>query len=234
MSAILARQYEPQQMQPALPPQVQSAKAPTISSSRFWPTSGYEGWEYSVDWLVKDYIPSKSFGVVYEQSGSYKSFQVLDWACSIAFGIDWMGRKVKSGLVYYIAAEGAVAFHKRVKGWCDVHLEGEDIRSEVTDATLLEAVFGDAVLLVPMSVARSHSRRDFVVVPVTDAPTTGIALAFRPEADGELLQEFIGIVRGRTVNSSRSTAQPKAAPRRQNTPRRAGAGRRPSPGRGRR
>lgn len=113
-------------------------------------------------------------------------------------------------------------------------LEGEDIRSEVTDATLLEAVFGDALLLVPMSVARSHSRRDFVVVPVTDAPTTGIALAFRPEADGELLQEFIGIVRGRTVNSSRSTAQPKAAPRRQNTPRRAGAGRRPSPGRGRR
>lgn len=127
MSAILARQYEPQQMQPALPPQVQSAKAPTISSSRFWPTSGYEGWEYSVDWLVKDYIPSKSFGVVYGQSGSYKSFQVLDWACSIASGIGWMGRKVKSGLVYYIAAEGAVAFHKRVKGWCDVHLEGEDI-----------------------------------------------------------------------------------------------------------
>lgn len=127
MSAILARQYEPQQMQPALPPQVQSAKAPTISSSRFWPTSGYEGWEYSVDWLVKGYIPSKSFGVVYGQSGSYKSFQVLDWACSIASGIDWMGCKVKSGLVYYIAAEGAVAFHKRVKGWCDVHLEGEDI-----------------------------------------------------------------------------------------------------------
>ena len=159
MSAILARQYEPQQMQPALPPQVQSAKAPTISSSRFWPTSGYEGWEYSVDWLVKGYIPSKSFGVVYGQSGSYKSFQVLDWACSIASGIDWMGRKVKSGLVYYIAAEGAVAFHKRVKGWCDVHLEGEDIPNlqtigsapDLTDngqvSEVIEVILANAELL---------------------------------------------------------------------------------------
>lgn len=127
MSAILARQYEPQQMQPALPPQVQPAKALTTSSSRFWPTSGYEGWEYSVDWLLKGFIPSKSFGVVYGQSGSFKSFQVLDWACSIASGIGWMGCKVKSGLVYYIAAEGAGAFRKRVKGWCDVHVEGEEI-----------------------------------------------------------------------------------------------------------
>lgn len=159
MSAILARQYEPQQMQPALPPQVQSAKAPTISSSRFWPTSGYEGWEYSVDWLVKGYIPSKSFGVVYGQSGSYKSFQVLDWACSIASGIGWMGCKVKSGLVYYIAAEGAVAFHKRVKGWCDVHLEGEEIPNlqtigsapDLTDngqvSEVIEVILANAELL---------------------------------------------------------------------------------------
>ena len=127
MSAILARQYEPQQMQPAVVQQVQSAKAPTVGTSRFWPTSGYSGWEYSVDWLVKGYIPSKSFGVVYGQSGSFKSFQVLDWACSIASGIGWMGCKVKNGLVYYIAAEGAGAFRKRVKGWCDVHIEGENI-----------------------------------------------------------------------------------------------------------
>lgn len=86
-------------------------------------------------------------------------------------------------------------------------LDGETTWTEVTDATLLEASFGDGVIVVPMSVARSHSRRDFVVVPVTDAPTTGIALAFRPEADNEMLQEFIGVVRGRTANSSRSTAQ---------------------------
>lgn len=94
-------------------------------------------------------------------------------------------------------------------------LEGEQTWTEVTDATLLEAVFGDGVFVVPMSVARSHGRRDFVVVPITDAPTTQIALAWPVASDSETMQEFVGIVRGRTVNSSRSATPPKPRPARQ-------------------
>lgn len=112
-------------------------------------------------------------------------------------------------------------------------LEGEATYTEVTDATLLEVEFGDGVLVLPMSVARSHGRRDFVVREISDAPTTAIALAWPVAKDGETMQEFVGIVRGRTVNSSRSAkaeeAKRPSRPRPQKAPTRTNA-RRPSPG----
>jgi DNA-binding transcriptional LysR family regulator len=57
--------------------------------------------------------------------------------------------------------------------------------------------------LMPMSVARAHSRRDVIARPVTDAADTGIALVWPRESDDPRLDTFIGIVRGRTANSSR-------------------------------
>lgn len=122
--------------------------------------------------------------------------------------------------------------------------------SEVSNADLVdESVLVDAdpgsidlvaqaqaVLRVPMSIARSHSRRDLVYRPVTDAPVTTVALAWRVDNHHGSIDEFIGVVRGRTVNSSR-TAQDRAAgqgevprPKRAAAPkpaRRTGSGRRP-------
>ncbi|CAN5311219.1 LysR substrate-binding domain-containing protein [soil metagenome] len=64
-----------------------------------------------------------------------------------------------------------------------------------------------AVAIMPQSVARAHSRKDVVARPVTDAPETRIALAWptaaTTAATTDAVQEFIGIVRGRTANSSR-------------------------------
>jgi DNA-binding transcriptional LysR family regulator len=62
---------------------------------------------------------------------------------------------------------------------------------------------GTGVLLVPMSVARLHHRRDVTFRPVTDLPTTTIGLAWLVENDDPRIQDFIGIVRGRTERSSR-------------------------------
>ena len=65
------------------------------------------------------------------------------------------------------------------------------------------------VVVVPQSVARLHSRKDLVARPLEDAPDTGISLVWpKPTgANGEGAHEsvdaFIGIVRGRTANSSR-------------------------------
>ncbi|MFD7938501.1 LysR family transcriptional regulator, partial [Streptomyces sp. NPDC059755] len=42
---------------------------------------------------------------------------------------------------------------------------------------------------------------------VVDAPRSDIALAWPEEATTELVEDFIGIVRGRTVNSTRGRAQ---------------------------
>ncbi|HET8961830.1 LysR family substrate-binding domain-containing protein [Nocardioides sp.] len=73
--------------------------------------------------------------------------------------------------------------------------------------TLREAVevvaSGTGVLVVPMSVARLHHRRDVTFRPVTDLPTTKVGLAWLVDNDDPRIQEFIGIVRGRTERSSR-------------------------------
>jgi DNA-binding transcriptional LysR family regulator len=76
-------------------------------------------------------------------------------------------------------------------------------------ATAVELVAANVgVVVMPQSVARALSRRDVVARPVTDAPTTEIALVWVASGTTELVEEFIGIVRGRTANSSRGTPTP--------------------------
>ena len=70
------------------------------------------------------------------------------------------------------------------------------------DAVELVAA-GIGLLVVPQSLARLHHRRDLVYRPVVDAPQSGVALAWPEEATTDMVEDFIGIVRGRTVNSSR-------------------------------
>lgn len=66
--------------------------------------------------------------------------------------------------------------------------------------------WGAGIMVLPLSVARSHGRRDLIHRPVTDAEPTTIALAWLVDNPNDLIEEFIGIVRGRTANSSRSAA----------------------------
>lgn len=91
-------------------------------------------------------------------------------------------------------------------------LEDENVLDGFTAAEAIDLVAGGAgVVVVPHSIARSFSRRDLVYRPVSGAPPTQIALAWLRENPHEMIEEFIGIVRGRTLNSSR-TARPAAAP----------------------
>jgi DNA-binding transcriptional LysR family regulator len=62
---------------------------------------------------------------------------------------------------------------------------------------------GTGIVVLPMSVARLHHRRDVVHRPVRGLPPTTIALVWRVERDDELTQAFVGVVRGRTPRSSR-------------------------------
>ena len=88
-------------------------------------------------------------------------------------------------------------------------------------ATTLDAVelvaAGVGLLVVPQSLARLHHRRDLTYRPMSqDAPQSRVALSWPEEQTTDLMEEFIGIVRGRTVNSSRGRAQtPPAAPTKQ-------------------
>lgn len=75
---------------------------------------------------------------------------------------------------------------------------------EMTEKDAFETVAaGTGVALVPMAVGRLLQRKDTVQRPVRDLEPTTIALAWRRDRDDERFQAFVGIVRGRTSNSSR-------------------------------
>jgi DNA-binding transcriptional LysR family regulator len=81
------------------------------------------------------------------------------------------------------------------------------------DAVELVAA-GVGLLVVPQSLARLHHRRDLTYRPVVDAPQSSVALSWPEEATTDLVEDFIGIVRGRTVNSTRGRTAPAAQPQR--------------------
>lgn len=83
-------------------------------------------------------------------------------------------------------------------------LAGEIRHAELPAKVAIETVAaGTGVVILPMSVARMHHRRDVVTVPVTDLPATTIGLAWRTDLDDDRVETFVGIVRGRTARSSR-------------------------------
>ncbi|MFF9029954.1 LysR family transcriptional regulator substrate-binding protein [Streptomyces iakyrus] len=96
------------------------------------------------------------------------------------------------------------------------------------DAVELVAA-GIGVLVVPLSLARLHHRKDLTHRPLTDAPESSVALAWPEDAKTDQVEDFIGIVRGRTVNSTRGRQQPPARGESANADR-GGARRKPAPG----
>lgn len=62
---------------------------------------------------------------------------------------------------------------------------------------------GIGIVIVPMSLARLHHRKDVTFRPLAGAPASAVALAWPADATTDLVDAFVGIVRGRTANSSR-------------------------------
>lgn len=63
---------------------------------------------------------------------------------------------------------------------------------------------GVGVLIVPLSLARLHRRKDAPHRRLRDGPTSTVALAWPTDRTTPEVEAFIGIVRGRTANSSRA------------------------------
>ena len=74
----------------------------------------------------------------------------------------------------------------------------------MTEQEAIETVAGGTgIVIVPQSVARLFQRKDVVQREVTDLPPTTIALVWLRARDDDATQAFVGVVKGRTVNSSR-------------------------------
>jgi DNA-binding transcriptional LysR family regulator len=96
-------------------------------------------------------------------------------------------------------------------------LDGEVVHpfDEHIEDTLALVAAGVGVVVLPQSIARLHARRDLLARPVLDAEQTDVALAWPidPVDTGAAfdleaaIDDFIGIVRGRTARSSRGERQ---------------------------
>ncbi|MDR6969970.1 LysR family transcriptional regulator substrate-binding protein [Leifsonia shinshuensis] len=78
------------------------------------------------------------------------------------------------------------------------------VEGEPSEALMRSVAAGDGVALLPASVAKALRRRDVVALRVADAPQSRIGLTWPREGQHPLVDEFIGIVRGRTAHSSRN------------------------------
>ncbi|MBB5084525.1 LysR family substrate-binding domain-containing protein [Nonomuraea endophytica] len=97
--------------------------------------------------------------------------------------------------------------------WTDLPGEPAFTRPPTTGEAVELVAAGTGILLVPQSLARLHHRKDLTYRPVTDAPQSQIGLAWLKDATTDLMDDFIGIVRGRTVNSTRGrTTSPAKRP----------------------
>lgn len=92
-----------------------------------------------------------------------------------------------------------------VPGWAELATATPLDFPEMTWKDAFEVVgSGTGMVIVPMSVARLHHRKDVVHRPVVGVPPTRVGLAWPLGVDDPRLEEFIGVVRGRRANSSRS------------------------------
>ncbi|MFJ4685036.1 LysR substrate-binding domain-containing protein [Streptomyces sp. NPDC088789] len=122
-------------------------------------------------------------------------------------------------------------------------------RPATTEDAIQLVAAGVGVLVVPQSLARFHHRKDITFRPVVDAPQSSVVLSWPEDATTGPVEDFIGIVRGRTVNSTRgrtkderpadtgtgarkapSSAKKPAAGKKAATGRNASAGRKPTGG----
>lgn len=93
-------------------------------------------------------------------------------------------------------------------------LAGEERYEGWDEGTLDIVAAGHGIATMPQAVLRGTGRRDLVGRPISDAPATRVGLVWLRASGGELVDEFIGVVRGRTANSSRGAPPPPPPPRR--------------------
>ncbi|WP_392669972.1 LysR family substrate-binding domain-containing protein [Streptomyces sp. LN785] len=103
-------------------------------------------------------------------------------------------------------------------------------RPETTADAVALVGAGVGLLVVPQSLARLHHRKDLTYRTLTGAPESRVALSWPEERTTDMVEDFIGIVRGRTVNSSRGRTAPAAQPKQSKRTGTGGAPREPAAG----
>ena len=69
------------------------------------------------DELVEGILTAGDGSVLYGDSNSGKTFFVIDLACAVARGVQWMGRNTEPGLVVYLAVESPASVRGRLQAY---------------------------------------------------------------------------------------------------------------------
>lgn len=113
-------------------------------------------------------------------------------------------------------------------------LEGEtmlDISALSQEDAVAVAASGAGIAVLPMSSARLHGGPASIARPITDAPVWPVSLVWLRAADSEMIQDFVGVARGRKATSSRgeAPAEPEEPKRQRPSAARPAAKSRPRP-----
>ncbi len=111
-----------------------------------------------------------------------------------------------------LAGEGLLQAPGAVPEWAAVAdaelLERARAQAPMTSRTSISvAAEGSGIVIVPLSVARLHHRKDVVHRPVTGVAQSQVGLAWRVDDEDPRIETFIGVVRGRTERSTRGAAE---------------------------
>ena len=86
------------------------------------------------EWLIRDFLPEESYGIIFGKPSTGKTFVALDIALSVATGYMpsstamWIDL-AKSGPVLFVAGEGRASIVNRVKAWEATHLNGAHVNN---------------------------------------------------------------------------------------------------------
>ena len=69
------------------------------------------------DEIVEGVLVAGEGSILYGDSNSGKTFFVIDMACAVARGVQWMSRQTEQGLVIYLAAESPASVRSRLQAY---------------------------------------------------------------------------------------------------------------------
>jgi DNA-binding transcriptional LysR family regulator len=111
----------------------------------------------------------------------------------------------------WVPADDVLFATHPVPGTVPADPDGNPLDPLPTTADVVATVAANVgVAVLPMSLARLHRRKDVTYRPFLDGPTAPVGLVWPIDRTTELVEELIGIVRGRTVNSSRGRGGPSS------------------------
>ncbi|PUB22186.1 LysR substrate binding domain-containing protein [Promicromonospora sp. AC04] len=111
----------------------------------------------------------------------------------------------------WVPADDVLFATHPVPGTVPADPDGHPLDRVPTTADAVATVAANVgVAVLPMSLARLHRRKDVTYRPLVDGPTAPVGLVWSIDRTTDLVEELIGIVRGRTVNSSRGRGGPSS------------------------